>query len=249
NGGVFGPSLVMGGLLGFAFAYGVNQFGVVQLNVPNFVMAGMAAALAGIMHAPLTGMFLIAEITGGYTLMVPLMLVASIAYLINRSVLKHSIYTKVLAESGDLLSYEDKDRTVLSMMKLRYVLETNFVVLRPEQTPAERTSDIIHSKRNILPVVNDKGVLLGILYSERLFSILLGEEEGREKAFEQLVQQPNDIIRDTENMEVVMTKMNRDDIWILPVLDTDGKYLGFVSKSSVFNKYRALLARQGNYLA
>jgi len=249
NGGVFGPSLVMGGLLGFAFAYGVNQFGVVQLNVPNFVMAGMAAALAGIMHAPLTGMFLIAEITGGYTLMVPLMLVASIAYLINRSVLKHSIYTKVLAESGDLLSYEDKDRTVLSMMKLRYVLETNFVVLRPEQTPAERTSDIIHSKRNIFPVVNDKGVLLGILYSERLFSILLGEEEGREKAFEQLVQQPNDIIRDTENMEVVMAKMNRDDIWILPVLDTDGKYLGFVSKSSVFNKYRALLARQGNYLA
>ncbi|MFD2547812.1 chloride channel protein [Sphingobacterium suaedae] len=248
NGGVFGPSLVMGGLIGFAFAYGMNQTGIVMLNVPNFVMAGMAGALAGIMHAPLTGMFLIAEITGGYTLMVPLMLVTSISYLINRSILKHSIYTKVLAESGDLLSYEDKDRTVLSMMKLRYVLETNFVVLRPQESPNVRKSDIIHSKRNIFPIVDDKGVLLGIIYSERLFSILLGEEEGADKTFDKLVQKPNDIIHEDEQMEVVMSKMNRDDVWILPVIDRDNKYLGFVSKSSVFNKYRALLVRQGHYL-
>lgn len=248
NGGVFGPSLVMGGLMGFAFAYGMNQTGVVMLNVPNFVMAGMAAALAGIMHAPLTGMFLIAEITGGYTLMVPLMLVTSISYLINRSILKHSIYTKVLAESGDLLSYEDKDRTVLSMMKLRYVLETNFVILRPTETPIDRKSDIIHSKRNIFPIVDDKGVLLGTIYSERLFSILLGEEEGVEKTFDKLAQKPNDIIKEVENMEVVMSKMNRDDVWILPVVDSDNHYLGFISKSSVFNKYRALLVRQGHYL-
>lgn len=248
NGGVFGPSLVMGGLIGFAFAYGMNQTGVVMLNVPNFVMAGMAAALAGIMHAPLTGMFLIAEITGGYTLMVPLMLVSSISYLINRSILKHSIYTKVLAESGDLLSYEDKDRTVLSMMKLRYVLETNFVILRPSETPNDRKSDIIHSKRNIFPIVDDNGILLGIIYSERLFSILLGEEEGVEKTFDKLAQKPNDVIHEAENMEIVMSKMNRDDVWILPVIDVENRYLGFISKSSVFNKYRALLVRQGHYL-
>ncbi len=248
NGGVFGPSLVMGGLLGFAFAYGMNQTGFIMLNVPNFVMAGMAGALAGIMHAPLTGLFLIAEITGGYTLMVPLMLVTSISYLINRSILKHSIYTKVLAESGDLLSYEDKDRTVLSMMKLRYVLETNFVVLRPSETPRDRKSDIIHSKRNIFPVVDEKGVLLGTIYSEYLFSVLLGEEEGVEKTFDKLAQKPNDVIQERENMEIVMSKMNRDDVWILPVVDESNRYLGFVSKSSVFNKYRALLVRQGHYL-
>lgn len=248
NGGVFGPSLVMGGLIGFAFAYGMNQLGFVQLNVPNFVMAGMAGALAGIMHAPLTGLFLIAEITGGYTLVVPLMLVASISYLINRSVMKHSIYTKVLAESGDLLSYEDKDRTVLSMMKLRYVLETNFVLLRPHERPVDRQKDIIRSKRNIFPIVDDKGVLMGIIYSERLFSLLLGEEEGAEKTFENLAQKPNDIIKEKENMELVMAKMNRDDVWILPVVDDENKYLGFVSKSSVFNKYRALLMRQGQYM-
>ncbi|MCY4779536.1 chloride channel protein [Sphingobacterium sp. UT-1RO-CII-1] len=248
NGGVFGPSLVMGGLIGFAFAYGMNQVGFIQLNVPNFVMAGMAGALAGIMHAPLTGLFLIAEITGGYTLIVPLMLVTSISYLINRTVLKHSIYTRVLAESGDLLSYEDKDRTVLSMMKLRYVLETNFIVLRPNETPVDRKKDIIQSKRNIFPIVDSKGELLGIIHSERLFSILLGEEEGADKTFDQLAQKPNDIINEGENMEIVMAKMNRDDVWILPVVDDENKYLGFVSKSSVFNKYRALLIRQGQYL-
>ncbi|QQD13019.1 chloride channel protein [Sphingobacterium sp. UDSM-2020] len=249
NGGVFGPSLVMGGLLGFAFAYGVNLTGITELNVPNFVVVGMAGALSGIMHAPLTGVFLIAEITGGYGLMVPLMLVTSISYLINRSILKYSIYTKVLADSGDLLSYEDKDRSVLSMMKVRYVLETNFVILRPEETPKMRQSDIIHSKRNIFPIVTEKGKLLGILYSERLFSILLGEEEGIDQPFSKLAETPTDLVKiHEEDMESVMLKMKKDDVWILPVIDKDGNYLGFVSKSSVFNKYRALLMRQGHYL-
>lgn len=248
NGGVFGPSLVMGGLLGFAFAYGINLSGIIQLNVPNFVMAGMAGALSGIMHAPLTGLFLIAEVTGGYTLIVPLMLVVSISYFINRAIMKHSIYTKVLAESGDLLSYEDKDRTVLSMMKLRYVIERNFVVLRPDETPRLRQTDIIHSKRNIFPIVDERDNFIGIIYSERLFSILLGEEEGSDLPFSTLAQKPADIIVECENMEVVMTKMNRDDVWMLPVVDTKGHYLGFISKSSVFNKYRALLMRQGHYL-
>lgn len=249
NGGVFGPSLVMGGLLGFAFSYGVNLTGMVELNVPNFTMAGMAGALSGIMHAPLTGIFLIAEITGGYTLMVPLMIVASISYLINRSVLKHSIYTKVLAESGDLLSYENKDRTVLSMMKIRYVLEKNFVVLAPKETPEMRKSAIIHSKRNIFPIVDADGKFLSMIYSEQLFSILLGEVEGKDQAFELLGQKPKDFICISENMEIVMAKMNKDDVWILPVLDKEGHYLGFVSKASVFNKYRSLLMRQGSYLS
>src|SRR5690606_28858280 len=188
------------------------------------------------------------HVTGVQTCALPILLVASISYLINRGVMKHSVYTKVLAESGDLLSYEDKDRTVLSMMKLRYVLETNFVVLRPDQTPLDRQSDIIHSKRNIFPIVDEKGKLLGILYSERLFSILLGEEEGREKTFAALAEKPNDIISETEYMERVMTKMKKEDVWILPVVNKDEQSLGFISKSSVCNKYRWLLIRQGQYL-
>lgn len=247
NGGIFGPSLVMGGLIGFVFAYSMNQIGFVQLNVPNFVMAGMAGALSGVLHAPLTGIFLIAEITGGYTLMVPLMLVSSLSYLINRGVMKHSIYTKALAESGDLLTFEDKDRVVLRMMKLRNILENNFVVLRPWQTPVQRKKDIIHSKRNIFPVVNDDGDFMGILYIENLLSMLIGEEPGMDKTFEKLRMKPNDIIVDNENMDEVMSKMNREDVWILPVVDENNKYLGFISKSSVFNKYRTLLINQGAY--
>ncbi|MFC3197085.1 chloride channel protein [Parapedobacter deserti] len=249
NGGVFGPSLVMGGLLGFAFAYGINQTGLIELSVPNFVVAGMAGALSGIMHAPLTAIFLIAEITGGYALMVPLMLVTAISYLINRAALKYSIYTKVLAEQGDLLTHEDKDRTVLSMMKLRYVLERNFTILRPDERATDRRHDIIHTKRNIFPVVDMDGKLLGIIYSERLFEILLGEyPEREEKTMRELAEKPVDIVQMDANMEAVMQKMNREDIWILPVVDGDGNYMGFVSKSAVFNKYRALLMRQGTYL-
>ncbi|SKB55758.1 chloride channel protein, CIC family [Parapedobacter luteus] len=249
NGGVFGPSLVMGGLLGFAFAYGINLTGMIELNVANFVVAGMAAALSGIMHAPLTAIFLIAEITGGYALMVPLMLVTAISYLINRATQKYSIYTKVLAEQGDLLTHEDKDRTVLSMMKLRYVLERNFTILRPDERPTDRRHDIIHTKRNIFPVVDADGKLLGIIYSERLFEILLGESPEKEgKTMQELAEKPVDIIRMDTNMEAVMQKMNREDIWILPVVDSHGNYMGFVSKSAVFNKYRALLMRQGAYL-
>ena len=249
NGGVFGPSLVMGGLLGFAFSYGINLTGLVELSVANFVVAGMAAALSGIMHAPLTAIFLIAEITGGYALMVPLMLVTAIAYLINRAALKYSIYTKVLAEQGDLLTHEDKDRTVLSMMKLRYVLERNFTVLRPDERPTDRRHDIIHTKRNIFPVVDHDGRMLGIIYSERLFEILLGENpEKKNKTMRELVEKPVDIISMDAKMEEVMHKMNREDIWILPVVDNEGNYMGFVSKSAVFNKYRALLMRQGTYL-
>src|SRR5690606_19194162 len=208
----------------------------------------MAAALSGIMHAPLTAIFLIAEITGGYALMVPLMLVTAIAYLINRVVMKHSIYTKVLAEKGDLLSHEDKDRTVLSMMRLKYVLENNFTILKPEETPVDRRHDIIHTKRNIFPVVDDGGKLLGIIYSERLFEVLLGEKpEGQAKSMRELMEKPTDMVTIEANMEDVMQKMNREDVWILPVVDKDGIYKGFVSKSAVFNKYRALLMRQAAY--
>ena len=122
------------------------------------------------------------------------------------------------------------------------------MVLRPQETPLDRKSAIIHSKRNIFPIVDNDGKLVGMIYSERLFSILLGEEEGADKTFEQLAQKPNDVVREEENMELVMTKMNKDDVWILPVLDDNDRYLGFISKSSVFNKYRALLVRQGQYL-
>ncbi len=250
NGGVFAPSLVMGGLLGFAFSYGINLTGWATLNIVNFTVVGMAAALSGIMHAPLTAIFLIAEITGGYALMVPLMIVTAISYLINKAFMKHSIYTKILAEQGDLLSHEDKDGTVLSMMKLRYLLEKNFTVLRPYEKAVDRRHDIIHTKRNIFPIVDDENKFLGIIQSERLLEILLGEDaSAQEKSLQEIMQKPMDVVNISLRMDIVMQKMNREDVWMLPVVDDEGKYLGFISKSAVFNKYRALLVRQAEYYA
>lgn len=246
NGGIFGPSLIMGGLSGFVFSESVNQSGLIHLSTPNFIVAGMAAALSGIMHAPLTGIFLIAEITGGYELMTPLMIVSAISYFVARRSQKHSIYTKVLAEKGELLSHEDKDSTVLQMMKLKYLIDSNFVTLKPFEAPEDRKHEIIHSKRNIFPVLDEDGKLLGIVYSEQLFDELLNGKTNN--AIKDIMQQPPDVLLSTDSMQKVMKKMDKDDVWTLPVVSKENKYLGFVSKSTVFSKYRSLLIRQATYL-
>lgn len=246
NGGVFGPSLIMGGLMGFVFAQFVNQTELLPLNTANFIVAGMAAALSGIMHAPLTGIFLIAEITGGYELMTPLMIVSAISYFISRRSQKYSIYTKVLAEKGELLSHEDKDSTVLQMMKLKYLIDKDFITLNPEESPNEKRSDIIRSKRNIFPVVNDEGFLLGIVYSDQLFDALFETENNI--LIKDIMQLPPYVVSIKTSMKDVMKKMDKDDIWILPIITADKKYMGFVSKSTIFNKYRSLLIRQAAYL-
>ncbi len=244
NGGIFGPSIIMGALGGFIFAFSVNQTGLTTLSVPNFMVAGMAAAISGIMHAPLTGIFLIAEITGGYTLMVPLMIVSSVSYFISKAIQKHSIYTKGLADKGDLLSLEDKDRVVLSMMKLKYLVESNFVVLHLNNTLAERRDEILQSRRNIFPVTDYDNVFLGVVYSHQLFDLLIKQDT--DVHIEELMQSTSEVVTINDSMPSVMAKMNNDDVWILPVIDENGKYLGFISKSAVFNKYRALLKRQAN---
>src|SRR5690606_8331405 len=154
---------------------------------------------------------------------------------------------QALAETGDWLSHEDKDRTVLKMMKLRYVVERNFTVLRPDEKPMDRRLDILHTKRNIFPAVDAEQSLVGIIYSEKLFEILIGEAKA-DKTMKELAQAPQDIISVDANMYDVMRKMDREDIWILPVVDANNRYIGFVSKSAIFNKYRALLMRSGNYL-
>jgi CIC family chloride channel protein len=249
NGGMFGPSVVVGGLMGFVFSYGLNQTGMVQLNITNFIIAGMAASISGVMHAPLTGIFLAAEITGGYVLMVPLMLVSAISYFINKSILKYSIYTKVLAEQGDLLSHENRDDSILRRLKLKYLLEKDFVILHPDDTPAGRSKDIIHTNRNVFPVVNQEGVLTGILYSDRLMELLVSKkEEDQSRLIKDIAQPANKIIEVNTPMFEVMQIMDRQDTRILPVTDSNGIYLGFVTKNTIFNKYRIMLMRHVNYM-
>lgn len=249
NGGMFGPTVVVGGLFGFVFAYGFNQTGMVDLNVTNFIIAGMAASVSGVMHAPLTGIFLAAEITGGYILMVPLMIVSALSYFINKGILKYSIYTKGLAEQGDLLSHENKDNSVLRSIKLKYLLEKDFVILQLDDTPKSRSYDIVHTHRNIFPVVDNEGVLSGLLYSDTLLELLLSnKEEDRNRLMKDVAQPPQKVIHINTPMSDVMQIMDSQDIRILPVVDDNERYLGFVTKNSIFNKYRTILMRQADYM-
>lgn len=249
NGGMFGPTVVVGGLFGFVFAFGLNQTGMVHLNVTNFMIAGMAASVSGVMHAPLTGVFLAAEITGGYTLMVPLMIVSAISYFINKGILKYSIYTKGLAEQGTLLSQENKDNSVLRSIKLKYLLEKDFVILRPDDTPKSRSHDIVHTHRNIFPVVNNDGILTGIILSDHLLELLISNnEEDHNRLIKDVAQPPQKIIKLNTPMSDVMQIMDSQDLRILPIVDNNGIYLGFVTKNSIFNKYRSMLIRQADYM-
>ncbi|KLT66917.1 chloride channel protein [Pedobacter sp. BMA] len=248
NGGTFAPSLIMGGLIGFVFAYSVNLSGVAQLNVPNFIVAGMAGALGSIMHAPLTGIFLIAEITGGYILMVPLMITTAISYAINRSVQKHSIYTKALADKGELLSHDDKDSTVLSQMKLKYLIEKTYPTLQLNDTISLKMSEMVKSHKNICAVTDEVGDFKGIIYMEDLFNEILSTPGKEIVKASDLVQQAPNIINEYEDMKQVLEKMEQENAWILPVVDEANHYKGFVSKTAIFNKYRALLMRQNDYM-
>ncbi|KQR67415.1 chloride channel protein [Pedobacter sp. Leaf176] len=248
NGGTFAPSLIMGGLIGFIFAYVVNLSGVAQLNVSNFIVAGMAAALGAIMHAPLTGIFLIAEITGGYILMVPLMITTAISYAVNRSSQKHSIYTKALADKGELLSHEDKDTTVLSQMKLKYLTEKNYPTLLMNDLVSLKMSEIVQSHKNICSVIDELGDFKGVIYVEEVFNEMMKNEKKDSLTASHLVQQAPATISENDNLKLVLEKMEQENAWILPVVNSENQYKGFVSKTAIFNKYRALLMRQNDYM-
>jgi len=249
NGGIFAPSLIMGGLIGFILAFTVNTLGIAHLNVANFIVAGMAASLSGIMHAPLTGIFLIAEITGGYALMVPLMISSAISYLISRSKNKYSIYTQPLAEKGELMSYEDKDATVLHMMKLRYLIESDYLLLNEDETIAERLPEILASKRNLFPVIAVDRTFKGVIYVEDVLRRVINVPSGESLTVRDLMQTAPDIVLITDSLKVVLTKMENEDVWLLPVVNEQEEFLGIVSKTAIFNKYRALLSRQADYMA
>lgn len=248
NGGIFAPSLIMGGLIGFILAFTINTLGIAHVNVANFIVAGMAASLSAIMHAPLTGIFLIAEITGGYVLMVPLMITSALAYLINRSKNKYSIYTKPLAESGELMSYEDKDSTVLQMMKLKYLVEDDYLVLNENETISERLQDILQAKRNLFPVIGEDKTFKGLIYAEDVFKRAINTPDAADVTVHDLMQTSPDIVFINDPLKVVMKKMEKENAWLLPVINDREEYMGIVSKTAVFNKYRALLNRQADYM-
>ena len=238
-GGIFAPSLFMGAIVGFVTARLMNMTG---LAVPetNFALVGMAGLMSGVMHAPLTGIFLIAELTGGYHLFMPLMIVSVISYLTIMLFEPHSLYAMRLAQKGELLTH-NKDRNVLTLLKMDSVLETDFVTVFPEMTLGELVKVISESHRNIFPVIDHQGHLKGILLLDEVRNIMFQPRLYKRFTVGQLMTSPLAVLRFDLPMEKVMEIFEDTGAWNLPVVDQDRRYLGFVSKSKIFNSYRHVL--------
>ena len=241
-GGIFAPSLFLGCIAGFVFSYVCNECDLATTYIPekNFALMGMAGVMSGVMHAPLTGVFLIAELTGGYDLFLPLMIVSVSAYLTIIVFEPHSIYSMRLAKKGELLTHH-KDKAVLTLMKMENVVETDFITVRPEMDLADMVKVIAKSRRNIFPVTDEEGKLLGIVLLDDIRNIMFRQELYHRFTVNRFMTSPPARLYNTDNMEQVMQTFDDTKAWNLPVVDQEGHYLGFVSKSKIFNSYREVL--------
>lgn len=244
NGGNFAPSMFVGAHVGFFFSRLTNMLQLSKIPESSFTVVGMAGILSGVMHAPLTAVFLIAEISGGYTLMIPLMIVSATAYALVKYFEPFSLDTKKLAQKGELLT-ANKDRTVLRIMQIRHLVETDFHPVEPGATLRELVDVIAHSRRNLYPVVDEQQKLKGIILLEDVREIMFKQEKYDVVLASQLMVKPPDVVKYDDTMANVMKKFDETGAWNLPVLKGE-QYLGFVSKSSIFTKYRKLLIKTTN---
>lgn len=242
SGGIFAPSLFMGGLSGFLFSTTSNSIFGTSLSTSNFTLVGMCGVMSGVLHAPLTAIFLIAEITSGYMLFVPLMLVSAISFSTISYFEKHSIYTKRLIEEGDLIQY-DKDQIVLSLIDLKKIIEKDLLIIDPDATLNDLVKLVKKSKRNIFPVVNENRELEGIVTLDDIREMMFDEDSRANVIIKTVMQKPPANVSPQEKMQSVMNKFEVSQAWNLPVID-EGKYVGFISKSRIFNVYRNKLIRQ-----
>jgi CIC family chloride channel protein len=240
-GGIFAPSLFLGCIAGFIFSHFSNELGIFPgLPEKNFALMGMAGVMSGVMHAPLTGVFLIAELTGGYDLFLPFMIVAVSSYLTIIVFEPHSIYSMRLAKKGELLTHH-KDKAVLTLMKMENVVEKDFVTVHPEMDLGELVKAISTSHRNVFPVTDKNGVLLCIVLLDDIRNIMFRQELYHRFTVNKLMTSVPARLFDTDSMEQVMKTFDDTKAWNLPVVDRDGRYLGFVSKSKIFNSYRQVM--------
>ncbi|MBE0638822.1 MAG: chloride channel protein [Bacteroidales bacterium] len=238
-GGIFAPSLFMGGVIGFFTGRLINTISDFSVSESNFSLVGMAGVMAGVMHAPLTAIFLIAEITGGYELFPPLIITATIAYLTTKYFEPHSIYSKKLALSGELITH-NKDKAVLSMMKADKLIETNFLKIRPDATLGDLVKLITKSSRNIFPVVDDDENFMGIVFMDHIREIIFRPELYDNTLVSNLLFRPEVTINIDESMEQIARKFQNTDKYNVAVLN-NGKYVGFISRARVFSVYRKVL--------
>ena len=239
-GGTFAPSLFVGAMAGFLFAYLMNQFWPeIGISNKNFALLGMAGVMSGVMHAPLMSIFLTAEMTGGYDLFLPLLIVSTLAYMTVRMFQPYSLYTMRLARKGELFTHE-KDKAVLSLLKVDNVIERDFKTVTPEMNLKEVVDIIATSKRNLFPVVDKEGNFKGVVLLDDIRNIMFRPDLYKKMHVSRFMSTPPAHIDLKTPMEEVMKIFDSTHAWNLPVVDGD-KYVGFVSKSKIFSSYRALL--------
>ncbi len=238
-GGYFAPSAIMGGLTGFVFSNLFNDLHLEKnLSETNFTLVGMAGVLGAVMHAPLTAIFLIAEMTNGYQLIVPLMLATAISFITIKTLDTHSIFTKLLARKGELITHH-KDQAVLRLMNVKKVIDNDLKTIQPGKTLGDLIKLIEISKRNIFPVVDDEDNYYGVVVMDDIRQDMFHEEKWKNPIEDYIIQAPANVSTD-ESMETVMNKLKQTGNYNLPVVD-DGKYIGFVSRANIFSAYRKTL--------
>ncbi|HLF52391.1 chloride channel protein [Flavobacterium sp.] len=239
NGGNFAPSLFLGSYLGFFFSKFLNLTGLTNLPISNFTMVGMAGILSGLFHAPLTAIFLIAEITGGYELMIPLMIVSSISFAISKRFEKHSLDVRSLAQKGHAFT-ANKDTNILSTLETEKIIQTDFLTISPDEN-LEKVVDLIsHSNQVIFAVVSKEKELLGIVHFNNIREIIFSNFKVKYTSVKEIMTTPAAIVSPEDNMETVMNKFETSKVVFLPVLK-NGKYYGFISKSIALEAYREKL--------
>lgn len=239
-GGIFAPTLFIGSTGGYMFGHILHLLGFENISRSNFTLVGMAGAMAGILQAPLTAIFLIAEITGGYTLFLPLMITSVIAFLLAKYFSTYSVYTKQLGQGGQLITHH-KDRAVLTLMRLKNEIETNFTPTSPEDTLGDLVQIISTSSRNLFPVIDKERVFQGFVNLNNVREIMFDRDKYESVYVHELMNHTSDFISIHDTMENVMAKFDQSGAWNLPVLTKNGKYIGFVSKSKLFSAYRKML--------
>ncbi|PHQ30865.1 MAG: chloride channel protein [Leeuwenhoekiella sp.] len=242
-GGIFAPVLFMGSVMGNCLAKVVNNLGIagIQVSESNFTLVGMTGLMAGVLHAPLTAIFLIAEITGGYGLFIPLMTTAALAYGINKYFLPHSVYGMELGLKGELITH-DKDQAVLTLLNVESVIESNFIRVRPEMTLGEMVKNAVaKSARNLFPVVNEDDELVGVITLDDIREIMFDSALYDTTEVRSLMHAaPEYIYLESDSAKAVMRKFQESGAWNLPVIK-NGKYHGFISKSKLLTAYRRML--------
>lgn len=240
-GGTFAPSLYVGAMTGFLFAFCANMLGFdTAISDKNFALIGMAGVMSGVMHAPLMAIFLTAELTGGYDLFLPLLLVSTVAYGTIKMFEPYSIYTMRLAQRGELLTHH-KDKAVLTLLKVNSVIENDFLPVTADMTLKQMCDVISQSRRNLFPVLDDERKLVGVVSLDDIRNIMFRPDLYRKMYVNKFMSIPPAKIHDNDTMESVMKTFDRTHAWNLPVVDSEGRYVGFVSKSKIFNSYRRVL--------